>query len=214
MTKTILLQNEVIHLIHGSAGQLELAVSQPENEASHRIAIVCHPHPLYGGTMSNKVVTTLIKTYQALGFVTIRFNFRGIGQSSGHYDDGKGELDDLLSVLHFAKQQMPQSAVYLAGFSFGAYIASKAASLDNIAHLITVAPPVQHFAMQALNPTCPWILVQGDQDEIVPANEVYEFAASRVTPPQILRFPTATHFFHGHLKELQERLHEAISFSL
>lgn len=210
MTKTILLQNELIQLIHGAVGQLELAVSRPENDGTPPIAIVCHPHPLYGGTMSNKVVTTLVKTYQSLGFMTIRFNFRGIGQSSGHYDDGKGELDDLLSVLHFATQQTPLSAVYLAGFSFGAYIATKAASQEKIAHLVAVAPPVHHFSMQALNPTCRWIIVQGDQDEIVPADEVYAFAASRANPPQILRFDTATHFFHGHLKELQERLQEMI----
>lgn len=207
--RTLLLKNERSQLIKGHAGNLELAVYQPEADIKG-LAIICHPHPLYGGTLSNKVVATLAKTYHALQFITIRFNFRGVGQSDGHYSDGVGELDDLLSVIAFAKDTLPQAPLHLAGFSFGAYIAMKAASIEHLTQLVTIAPPVVNFPMQDEHPNCPWILVQGDQDEIVSAEAVYAFAESRQHLPQILRFPDATHFFHGHLTELQTRLHETI----
>lgn len=202
-----LLRNEVIQFIEGKAGQLELVISHPTDASVNGLAIVCHPHPLYGGTLYNKVVTAMVKTYQALNLATIRFNFRGAGESAGQYSHGQGECDDLFSVIAYAQKEWPIAALYLAGFSFGAYVATRVACQMNPTHLLTIAPPVRNFVMQDLHPTCPWALVQGDQDEIVATNDVYAFAASRRHPPDIIRMPTATHFFHGQLKELQETLY-------
>lgn len=199
-----LLSNETLKHIEGSAGSLELAISFPADKTAQHIAIICHPHPLYGGTMYNKVVTAMVKAYQALGFMTVRFNFRGVGASTGEYSHGSGELEDLFAVMAFANTQLANADIYLAGFSFGAYIATLAADAKQVAHLVTIAPPVRNFVMQDLHPSCPWVLIQGDEDEIVTASEVYAFAESRKHPPKIIRFAKATHFFHGHLKELQE----------
>lgn len=205
-----LLRNETLQFIEGQAGKLELAISHPAALSPTHVAMVCHPHPLYGGTFHNKVVTTLVKTYQALHCITIRFNFRGVGDSAGEYSHGQGECDDLHSVIAYAKNTLPTRDIYLAGFSFGAYVATQVACQMTPAHLLTIAPPVRNFMMQDLHPTCPWLLVQGDQDEIVAASDVYAFAASRKHPPEIIRFPTATHFFHGQLNELQDAVYLAL----
>lgn len=211
MKQPSLLRNETVHFIDGAAGQLELALGKASNASSPRIAIICHPHPLHGGTMTNKIVTTLVKAYQSLGFTTIRFNFRGVGNSEGEYSEGVGELDDALRIFDYATATAGTTNIALAGFSFGAYVAIKAATKKKISQLVTVAPPVLNFALQDEHPDCPWILVQGDQDEIVPAESVYAFAASRKHQPEILRFPSATHFFHGQLVELQAALEVAIN---
>lgn len=209
-TKTI--NKETIQLIHGPAGQLEVAVSEPTIELTGALGIVCHPHPLYGGTMDNKVVTTLVKTFQHFGLTTVRFNFRGVGRSEGRFDNGDGELEDLLAVLEWMQQQHPPREIWLAGFSFGAYIAAKAATQLPINKLVTVAPAVQHFPMQNLPPIhCPWVLVQGEKDDVVPPEEVFAWAESREPKPMVIRFPEAGHFFHGQLGELRMRVEEALT---
>lgn len=200
-----LTQNEISTQILGPAGKLELIYAKP-HEAFPAWGIVCHPHPLYGGTMHNKVVTTLIKTFQSLNLATVRFNFRGVGQSAGQFDQGIGELADLMTVIDWAQQEI-QKPIWLAGFSFGAYIALKAATQLNITKLVTIAPPVQHFAVDDLAPIlCPWILAQGEQDDVVSPRAVLEWAEKRHPQPTILRFPEAGHFFHGQLTELRTRL--------
>lgn len=206
------LKETTTKLITGPAGQLEIALNESANEKhSGAFGIVCHPHPLYGGTMNNKVVTTLAKTFQGLGLNTIRFNFRGIGKSEGHYDNGNGELDDLLAVIDWVQRERAQHEIWLAGFSFGGFIAAKAATQIPIAKLVTVAPPVEHFSMQTLPPIlCPWILVQGEQDDVVPPAEVFAWAEKRNPAPIIIRFPEAGHFFHGQLQELRLRLEEEL----
>ncbi len=202
---------EVTQLIDGPAGKLELAVSEPTGDPRNAWGIVCHPHPLYGGTMHNKVVTTLAKTFQGLGLSTVRFNFRGVMRSEGQYDQGNGELDDLLAVIDWVQHEKVKSEIWLAGFSFGGYIAAKAATQIPVAKLVTVAPPVQHFPMQQLPPiTCPWVLVQGELDDVVPPQEVLEWAENRDPKPIIIRFPQAGHFFHGQLSELRARIEEAL----
>lgn len=203
---------QVAELIKGPVGQLELVQGKPIGEERNAIGIVCHPHPLFGGTMDNKVVTTLTKTFQCLGLHTVRFNFRGVGRSEGRFDNGKGELEDLLAVVDWMQQQHPGREIWLAGFSFGAYVAAKAATQLTIQKLVTVAPAVQHFPMNDLPPiTCQWILVQGEQDDVVPPQEVFAWAKDRMPKPIILRFPEAGHFFHGQLVELRVRLEEALS---
>jgi len=199
-------------LIDGPAGKLQIALEEAIGQSRDALGIICHPHPLFGGNMENKVVTTLAKTLQHLGLLTIRFNFRGVGKSAGQYANAEGELDDLLSVMNWIRKQQGYQDIWLAGFSFGSYIAAKAATQDPVVKkLITVAPPVQHFPMQEIAPiTCPWVLVQGDLDDVVPPSEVYAWAEARDPKPLILRFPQAGHFFHGQLIELRERLSKVL----
>jgi alpha/beta superfamily hydrolase len=157
--------------------------------------------------MANKVVTILAKTFQHLGWNTVRFNFRGVGQSAGQFDQGNGELADLMAIISWVKQAHIRSKICLAGFSFGAYIAAKATTQMVPQQLIMIAPPVQHFAMQALPLiSYSWILVQGEKDEIVSPEAVFTWAETRDPKPTIIRLPSAGHFFHGQLLELQRKL--------
>lgn len=207
----LLTKDETLHLIDAPLGKLELILANPMVPPRGAWGIVCHPHPLFGGTMHNKVVTTLTKTFQHLGLHTVRFNFRGVGQSAGEYDKGNGELEDLLAVVEWVQKERIQQDVWLAGFSFGAYVAAKAATEFPTKKLVTVAPPVQNFPMLNLPPIiCPWILAQGEQDEVVPPEEVFRWAEQREPKPIILRFPQAGHFFHGQLGELRARLEEVL----
>lgn len=202
---------ETSTLIEGPAGKLELIIGEPALRESRAWGIICHPHPLFGGTMHNKIVTTLAKTYQGMGATTVRFNFRGVMRSEGVFDNGQGELDDLMTVVDWVLQQDPKQSIWLAGFSFGGYIAAKAATLLPVKKLVTVAPPVVNFPMQDLPPiTCPWVLVQGEKDDVVSAKEVLDWAETRQPKPIILRFPEAGHYFHGMLSELRTRITEAL----
>lgn len=202
---------DTAQLIKGPAGQLEVAVNETAAESGKAWAIVCHPHPLYGGTMHNKVVTTLAKTFQSKGAATVKFNFRGVGRSEGVFDHGDGELDDLMAVIDWVQQQSVKKEIWLGGFSFGAFIAAKAAAMLPVSKLVTIAPAVQHFPMNDIGPiTCPWVLVQGDRDDVVPPDAVYAWVETRNPKPTVLRFPDAGHFFHGQLSELRERISEAL----
>lgn len=209
--QTKLAPNETENSVQGPAGKLEVAVGTPIGVERNAIGIVCHPHPLHGGTMYNKVVTTLARSFQGLGLTTVRFNFRGVGKSQGTYDHGRGEVDDLLAVVKWLQTEMGQQELWLAGFSFGAFIAASGAVQLPVKKLVTVAPPVMHFPMRDLPPIlCDWVLVQGEQDDVVPPEEVFVWAESRQPPPAILRFPEAGHFFHGQLGELRLRIEEAL----
>lgn len=206
------IKEETEVFINGPAGQLELLAGEPVGEERRAWGIICHPHPLFGGTMHNKVVTTLVRTFQNLGLNTLRFNFRGVGRSEGEYDNGDGELQDLLAVIDWVQRERGNFNIWLAGFSFGAYIALKAATQIPVKKLVTVAPPVQNFPVQNLPPiTCPWVLVQGEQDEVVAASEVFAWAESQDPKPIIIRMPEASHFFHGQLSEMRTRLEEVLA---
>lgn len=211
---TMHIKEETVQLISGPIGKLELAFSVPVRNERHAWAIVCHPHSLYGGTMYNKVVTTLVKMFLGLGIGTVRFNFRGVGGSEGQFDEGNGELDDLLAVIDWVQQERKFKELWLAGFSFGSFVVAKAAVQIPITKLITIAPPIEHFAMESLPPIqCPWLLAQGERDDIVPPEKVFDWAEHRQPKPLILRFPEADHFFHGQLGELRRRLEEVLSSS-
>jgi uncharacterized protein len=200
---TTLTQTETLTLIKAPEGQLEMACADEIDESKKRWGIVCHPHPLMGGTMHNKVVTTLVKTFQGMGVNTVRFNFRGVGRSDGQFDHGQGEAADLLTVVRWVEQNYPLQELWLGGFSFGAYIATKVAISHPVKNLVTIAPPVENFSMQFLQPYADkWILVQGDLDDVVPADKVVAWGESRDPQPQIVRFSQAGHFFHGQLGEL------------
>lgn len=205
-------EKESTFLLPGPAGELEVLAANVEaaNDITP-IAIICHPHPLHSGTMNNKVVTTLARTFKDLNLRTVRFNFRGVGKSTGTYDQGVGECDDLITIINWVKQLFPQAPIWLAGFSFGSYIAAKVSTQIQIAQLVCVAPPVINFKMENLPPiTCPWVIVQGDQDEIVSAGAVFAWAESVVHKPVIIRMPGAGHFFHGQLLELRDRLERSL----
>jgi len=191
-------------MIPGPCGELEALISVPAENINKTVAIICHPHPLHGGTMQNKVVHTLDKALSSLGCMTVRFNFRGVGKSSGEYDEAVGEVDDLKAVIDWVHEQVSGYDLCLAGFSFGAYVAMKAALDVDCAKLITIAPPVNIFNFSSiLSSPCPWLLVQGMKDEIVDANEVINWA-SQFPGIDIVREQESGHFFHGKLNVLQE----------
>lgn len=191
--------------LSGPAGTLEALLEQPADGASGGFAVVCHPHPLYGGTMQNKVVHTVARALQEAGIATLRFNFRGVGASSGSYDRGAGELADTLAVIEFGRSRWPAAELTLAGFSFGAQMVLLAAPSSHPVRLITVAPPVSRPEFGAVEPpSCPWLIVQGDADEVVDAQQVRSFAARFASPPVFTMLPGVNHLFHGHLRELHD----------
>ncbi len=191
--------------IKGPAGRIEALLDQPAAEPRPLLAIVCHPLPTEGGSMHNKVVTMTARALRECGATTLRFNFRGVGQSDGTFDDGDGELDDLRAVAAWAKAQHPDKLLWLAGFSFGAWISLQAADELKAQMLISIAPPVGRswsFDDLAL-PTCPWLVIQGEDDEIVDAQAVQAWIESLPIPPQLVQMPGAGHFFHRKLIDLR-----------
>lgn len=211
MIKT-LTENETAKEVKGPAGKIETVVGEPIGLDRNAVGVVCHPHPLHGGTMTNKVVTTLCKSFQQLGVTTVRFNFRGVGDSQGEYDFGKGEVDDLIAVVNWLQQETGSKELWLGGFSFGAFIAASGAVKLPAKKLVTVAPPVMHFPMRELPPImCDWVLVQGDQDEVVPPEEVYAWAEGRQPAPNVIKLPEAGHFFHGQLGLLRTEVEQALT---
>ena len=184
--------------IPGPSGELEAKVDCSVSEDPQGSAVVCHPHPLYGGTMQNKVVHTLAKTLAANHLTAVRFNFRGVGTSEGNYDEGAGETDDALAVVDWVGAQQADSPILLAGFSFGSFVALRAAAKIQPAALITVAPPVRMFDFDQLQSiSCPWLLIQGDEDEVVDMNAVVNWASTLESPPQLEIIEKCSHFFHG-----------------
>lgn len=194
--------------LEGPAGAIEAltACPKPENDRGATV-VICHPHPLYGGTLDNKVVHTLARTFVELGLRTLRFNFRGVGKSAGSFAHGDGETDDLLAVVAWVREQRPQDRLWLAGFSFGAYVALRAAVQAKVDGLVTVAPAVHLYDFAALHlPSCPWLLIQGEADEVVPVEKVRSWLAGIAAPPEVLFLPGIGHFFHQRLHELSTAL--------
>lgn len=190
-------------LIPGPCGNIEACISIPDNSIRNTIVVISHPHPLYGGTMQNKVVHTLDRTFYESGMITARFNFRGVGGSDGRYDEGEGETDDLRAVVNWMRSQFPGLELCLAGFSFGAFISLKATAALLPSMLVTVAPPVSIFNFTSIQePDCDWLLIQGEQDEVVDAGKVLEWAR-QFSNIDVVGLPGAGHFFHGKLNDLK-----------
>jgi uncharacterized protein len=185
--------------ITGPSGPLDVRCSVPDAPA-RAISIICHPHPVHGGTMQNKVVTTLERAMRELDVITVCFNFRGVGGSVGEFAGGVGELDDLRAVHAFARAHFPDLPLWLAGFSFGSFISTSLCAELHAQRLVSIAPPVVSWDFSSAVVTCPWLIVQGDADEVVAAQAVYDFAAARKAQLEVL---PATHFFHGKLLELR-----------
>lgn len=191
--------------LSGPAGNLEAAIDVPvDAEARVGVAIICHPHPLQGGSMHNKVVTMLERSLRELGLATVVFNFRGVGASQGDFDDGRGETEDLLAVAAWVQRTRPLDALWLAGFSFGSYVAARAAPQLPARQMISVAPPVSRWDFAKLAaPLCPWLVIQGEADEIVEPAAVYAWVAAQAEPPSLVRMPETGHFFHRRLMDLR-----------
>ncbi len=200
----------------GPAGVIEAQTSCPDPaRAVAATAVVLHPHTLHGGTMQNKVVHTLARTFTELGLRTVRFNFRGAGGSEGEYDHGTGETHDALAVLEWVRAHRPDDQLWLAGFSFGSYVALRAANAFPVDRLVTVAPPVHMYDFDALAPPhCPWLVIQGDQDEIVPVEQVITWTQRLNPAPELWVLPGVGHFFHQRLHDLRAVLTESLARTL
>ncbi len=192
-------------VIDGPAGPLEALLEVPAGVSPTALAIVCHPHPLHGGTMQNKVAHTLARACNDLGFAALRFNFRGVGTSAGSHDNGVGEIEDARAVLTYGRQRFA-GPVLLSGFSFGSLVALELARSETVAQLISIAPPVSRLETDSdwSQPSCPWLIVQGDADELVDADEVLTWVDSLEPGPRLVVLKDVDHFFHGNLVLLRE----------
>jgi alpha/beta superfamily hydrolase len=189
--------------VPGPAGEIACALDAPAATSAPRgVAVVCHPHPQHGGTMDNKVVMTLARAFVALGYTSVRFNFRGVGASQGHWDEGHGEVDDALAVV--AALRAPGRPLLLAGFSFGGYVASQAAARlapeAAAERLVLVGPAASRFPLATV--PADTLVVHGELDDVVPLHAVLDWARPMSLPVTVL--PGAGHFFHGQLTVLKQ----------
>lgn len=193
--------------LEGKVGSLEAVLTIPATSSTSYVALIGHPHSLQGGTMNNKVVTTLARVFKELNIPSLRFNFRGVGASKGVYDQGIGESEDMLLFARQWQEHNPKLRFIFAGFSFGSYVAYRAASHFPQSLLITIAPPVHHYDYQEFLPDlASWLIVHGDEDEVVPYNLVAQFSRHASSATTLITFAQTSHFFHGKLLELKTQL--------
>jgi hypothetical protein len=168
--------------------------------------VVCHPHPLYGGAMTNKVVYTLVSCALKAGLVAVRFNFRGVGRSGGVHDESRGETLDAIAVAEWMRTRLPGAATVLAGFSFGAYVSLKAAAQLHPKLQVSVSIPFGRYVDGAApppHPGCPWLAVHSADDDVVSYQETVAVLRTYQPPPQLVTLEGAGHFYHGRLGDLQ-----------
>lgn len=192
--------------IDGPAGKIETILAEPKTQPKG-IAVVAHPHPLHGGTMDNKVVYTLFNSVLALEYIAVKFNFRGVGKSEGIFDNGIGEVEDVIAVTQMIQSQFTDHADYLplllAGFSFGGGVQILAAERLNPKSLVLVAPSLKHVKVSDIPDNIDHtLIIQGDLDEIVPLNTILDWATPQSLPVVVI--PGAEHFFHGKLTVLKQ----------
>jgi alpha/beta superfamily hydrolase len=196
--------------LEGAAGSLEVVVEDPAAAGDH-YAVVCHPHPLYGGTMDNKVVTSLARALHECAVPTLRFNFRGVGSSAGTHDEGRGESDDAVALADYGATRWAGKTLIAAGFSFGGMVALRLAQRRRAAHLIAVAPAVTRFEGEpGPRPDCPITVIQGDADDVIDPKAVIGWAEALSPPPRLVLLRGVGHFFHGRLAELRDAVVAAI----
>ncbi|RRS04920.1 alpha/beta fold hydrolase [Aquabacterium soli] len=198
------------HLIDGPAGALEVVVETPDlpdGTAPIGLAVVAHPNPQQGGTMDNKVVHTLVRAFVAQGWQTVRFNYRGVGASEGGWDEGRGEVDDLLAVVahHRTDPALRDAPLALSGFSFGGYIAAEAAHRlsaqgQAASPLVLVSPATTKFAVPQV--PAETLVIEGELDDVVPLPSILDWARPQGLPVTVV--PGAGHFFHGQLGTLKQ----------
>jgi alpha/beta superfamily hydrolase len=197
--------------IQGQAGMLEMLVDEPElseGEKCKGVAVIAHPHPLFGGTMDNKVVQTMARAFVLAKWRAVRFNFRGVGQSQGVYDEGRGELQDLLDVIaHMAPQASHEGGLALAGFSFGSFVTSHAAQslfpMRPIDKLVLVGAAASRFEVAPIDAALHerTLVLHGEEDDTVPLANVMAWARPQTLPVTVI--PGGGHFFHGQLPLLR-----------
>jgi alpha/beta superfamily hydrolase len=187
--------------IAGPAGALSVAIDTTTDVATRGLAVVCHPHPLQGGTMDNKVVTTLARALTQRGWRVVRFNYRGVGGSAGEWDEGRGEVDDAMAVI--AAHRVAGEPLVLGGFSFGGYIAASAAAqlprADKPHGMVLVAPSTARHDAPPVGPDA--LLIHGEADDVVPLSASMDWARPQGLPVVVV--PGAGHFFHGQLMLLK-----------
>jgi hypothetical protein len=199
-------------VLDGPAGPLE-ALLQEHDGADHALcAVVCHPHPLFGGTMDNKVVHRVASTLRGLGADVLRFNFRGVGRSAGAFDRGEGELADARAALAFMRERYPAARRWVAGFSFGSWVATRLATSEPDAErLILVAPPVHTQSFdELLTSPVPKLVVQGLADEVCPPANLAAVYPRWAEPKRLMKVAGASHFFDKHLADLGRALVDGI----
>jgi uncharacterized protein len=212
LRKPLMRQSAENLFLDGSAGRLEGLLEFQKDSNPTGIAVVCHPHPSHGGTMQNKVAHTLARAFVHLDFAALRFNFRGTGKSEGEYDEGDGELLDALAAVQWMRDRYPGFPLWLSGFSFGAAIAIRATIETDPAGLISVAPAASRFAADMdSQPSCPWLIVHADQDELIDIDESVEWVNQLDVGPELIVFPETTHFFHGKLVLLRQAVEEFVT---
>jgi alpha/beta superfamily hydrolase len=208
-------------LLLGQAGDLEVFSKNADEKIARGIGVFCHPNPEQGGNFDNKVVTTVCKAFNHHNLHSLRFNFRGVGLSEGSFGNVVGEIADLKTVLEWIRHVLPQLPIYLGGVSFGAYITAKAtfewSDSFPIKQLISVAPTVDrrdYTPFTSMN--CPWIIIQGEEDEVVSSQAVYQWYDSLIKTiqheqnqntiilPKLIKIPNAGHFFNGQLPALRQ----------
>ncbi len=187
--------------VPGAVGDIELLVQLPDDYCpGDPVAVVCHPHPLRGGTMNNKVVHTVARSFVEMGVPVARFNFRGVGESAGCYDEGRGESEDLLTVVNWLRRQYPQAPLWLAGFSFGAYVAKRTHLRAEAERLLLIAPPVTMYDFAEMPPlTVSSMVIQGSDDEVIDPQAVTAWVAEKAPNATYHWVEGAGHFFHGKL---------------
>jgi alpha/beta superfamily hydrolase len=194
-------------IIDGPAGQIE-ALYQDLADAKG-LALICHPNPVQGGTMLNKVVSTLQRTARDAGLSTLRFNYRGVGASAGTSEAGPGEVEDAVAVARWLREQQPDLPITLFGFSFGGYVAATLggrleAAGEQLTRLFMVAPAVMRLGEQPIPQHCPLTLIQPENDEVIDPQVVYDWSAALPRPHELLKVAECGHFFHGKLTDLKD----------
>lgn len=191
--------------LQGPVGPLEAISDVAERPGARRgVAVICHPNSKDGGTMRNKVVTMLERSLRESGLDTLRFNFRSAGESTGEYDNGQGESDDLAAAVAWVRKMRPDDALWLAGFSFGSYVTLRNTVKLKADALISIAPPIGRWSHETLAlPACPWLVVMGEEDEVVEPQAVFDWIDNLDPPPELVRMPETGHFFHRRLMDLR-----------
>jgi hypothetical protein len=199
--------------IPGPAGRIEGLLQEHDAGTPSFTATVCHPHPLHGGTLHNKVVHRVASVLHGLGAVVLRFNFRGVGKSEGLHDQGEGELEDARAALAWVRGRHPGVAAWVAGFSFGAWVAARlAASEPGVARLVLIAPPVDLYDFSAMRTArLPKVVVQGTADVVCPPQSLEREFPLWSEPRRLVEVEGASHFFDRRLGELAEALHQALA---
>ncbi|MFN8916637.1 MAG: alpha/beta hydrolase [Burkholderiales bacterium] len=201
-------------LISGPVGSIEVAIDAPAGEP-RGLAVVCHPHPLFGGTLDNKVTQTLARALVALGFISVRPNFRGVGNTAGTHDEGRGEVDDIVTVVDLFRQRYQPEELVLAGFSFGSFVQTHVAQ-----RLAAAGTPAQRLVLVG-TATSRWqvmpvpedsLVIHGELDDTVPLSSVLDWARPQNLPVTVI--PGADHFFHGRLPIIKRLVIHALSSGL